>query len=126
MVSIALAYAKRISAQNPHLFQRDVDKIVTTILDQIAKALRRGDKSGYGVSERFRPRFAERARGAIPGRALKCRSHKKSFRSSRQEKKCARGLMGKLLSLPNQNPANANSPLVEPFNSHSLYRQDRP
>jgi nucleoid DNA-binding protein len=27
---------ERISSQNPHLFQRDIEKIVTAILDQIA------------------------------------------------------------------------------------------
>ena len=55
---------QRISAQNPHLFQRDVDKIVTTILDEIAKALRRGDRvelRGFGA-------FSAKTRGAHTGR----------------------------------------------------------
>ena len=55
---------QRISAQNPHLFQRDVDKIVTTILDEIAKALSRGDRvelRGFGA-------FSAKTRGARTGR----------------------------------------------------------
>jgi integration host factor subunit beta len=55
---------QRISVQNPHLFQRDVDKIVTTILDEIAKALRRGDRvelRGFGA-------FSAKIRGARKGR----------------------------------------------------------
>ena len=53
-----------ISAQNPHLFQRDVDKIVTTILDEIAKALRSGDRvelRGFGA-------FSAKTREAHTGR----------------------------------------------------------
>src|SRR5262249_28094252 len=45
------------------------------------------------------PSVVERAPGAIPRPALKCRSHKKSLRSSRPEKKCARGLIRKLSCL---------------------------
>jgi integration host factor subunit beta len=55
---------QRISAQNPHLFQRDVDKIVTTILDEIAKALRSGDRvelRGFGA-------FSAKTREAHTGR----------------------------------------------------------
>jgi integration host factor subunit beta len=35
---------QRISSQNPHLYQRDIEKIVSAILDEIAEALRRGDR----------------------------------------------------------------------------------
>ena len=55
---------QRIAAQNPHLFQRDVDKIVTTILDEIAKALSRGDRvelRGFGA-------FSAKTREAHTGR----------------------------------------------------------
>jgi len=34
---------KRISAQNPHLYERDIDKIVSVMLDEMVEALRRGD-----------------------------------------------------------------------------------
>lgn len=34
----------RIAAQNPHLYQRDVEAIVDTILDRITEALAAGDR----------------------------------------------------------------------------------
>lgn len=41
----------RLAAHNPHLFQRDVEKVVDAILDEIATALARGDRvevRGFG------------------------------------------------------------------------------
>jgi len=55
---------KRISAQNPHLYQRDVEKIVDAILKAITEALRRGDRvelRGFGA-------FSAKLRGARQGR----------------------------------------------------------
>jgi integration host factor subunit beta len=43
---------KRIAAQNPHLFERDIEKIVNVIFDQMVEALRRGDRvelRGFGT-----------------------------------------------------------------------------
>ena len=40
------------SAQNPHLFQRNVEKMVATVLDEIAVALAHGDRvelRGFGT-----------------------------------------------------------------------------
>ena len=34
----------RLAVMNPHLFQRDVERIVSTIFDEVAKALARGDR----------------------------------------------------------------------------------
>jgi integration host factor subunit beta len=45
---------ERISSQNPHLFQRDVEKVVNAIFDQIVEAMRRGDRvelRGFGASQ---------------------------------------------------------------------------
>ena len=42
----------RLSEQNPHLYQRDIEKIVTTIFDEISEALARGDRvelRGFGA-----------------------------------------------------------------------------
>ncbi|OAN50239.1 integration host factor subunit beta [Paramagnetospirillum marisnigri] len=42
----------RLAERNPHLFQRDVERIVTTIFDEIAGALARGDRvelRGFGA-----------------------------------------------------------------------------
>ena len=55
---------ERISSQNPHLFARDIEKIVTAILDEIVEALRRGDRvelRGFGA-------FSVKHRGARRGR----------------------------------------------------------
>lgn len=41
-----------IAEMNPHLYQRDVEKIVNTVLDEIADALSRGDRvelRGFGA-----------------------------------------------------------------------------
>ncbi|HOV04597.1 MAG TPA: integration host factor subunit beta, partial [Kaistiaceae bacterium] len=43
---------QRISAANPHLYQRDVENIVNAILDEITGALARGDRvelRGFGA-----------------------------------------------------------------------------
>jgi integration host factor subunit beta len=55
---------KRISSQNPHLYERDTDKIVSVILDEMVEALRRGDRvelRGFGA-------FSAKVRGARQGR----------------------------------------------------------
>src|SRR5262249_19305085 len=55
---------QRVSSQNPHLYQRDIEKIVSAILDQIVEALRRGDRvelRGFGA-------FSAKLRGAHQGR----------------------------------------------------------
>ena len=55
---------ERIAAENPHLYHRDVEKIVNTILDTITTALARGDRvelRGFGV-------FAVKTRDARTGR----------------------------------------------------------
>src|SRR5260370_37720058 len=57
---------ERISSQNPHLFQRDIEKIVSAIIDEIVQALRRGDRvelRGFGV---FSAKLREAHRGRNP------------------------------------------------------------
>jgi integration host factor subunit beta len=54
----------RLAVANPHLFQRDVERIVTTIFDEITSALSRGDRvelRGFGA-------FSVKKRGARIGR----------------------------------------------------------
>lgn len=54
----------RMAERNPHLFQRDVERIVATILDEITAALSRGDRvelRGFGA-------FSVKHRGARVGR----------------------------------------------------------
>jgi integration host factor subunit beta len=55
---------KRVSSQNPHLFERDIEKLVSAIFDQIVEALRRGDRvelRDFGV-------FSAKLRGPRQGR----------------------------------------------------------
>src|SRR4051812_43019339 len=55
---------ERITEENPHLYQRDVEIIVNTILDTITTALAHGDRvelRDFGV-------FTVRKRGARTGR----------------------------------------------------------
>jgi len=43
---------KRLMAQCPHLYERDIEKVVNAILEQITGALARGDRvevRGFGV-----------------------------------------------------------------------------
>ena len=53
-----------LAEQNPHLYQRDVERIVTTVFDEITSALCRGDRvelRGFGA-------FSIKQRGARIGR----------------------------------------------------------
>jgi nucleoid DNA-binding protein len=49
---------KCISSQNPHLYERDIEKLVNAILDEMIEALRRGDRvelRGFGRASKDRP-----------------------------------------------------------------------
>ena len=55
---------QRISSQNPHLYQRDVENIVNAILGEIVAAMARGDRvelRGFGA-------FSVKKRDARQGR----------------------------------------------------------
>ena len=55
---------QRISSQNPHLYQRDVENIVNAILGEIVAAMARGDRvelRGFGA-------FSVKRRDARQGR----------------------------------------------------------
>jgi integration host factor subunit beta len=55
---------QRIAEHNPHLYQRDVENIVNAILDEITRALARGDRvelRGFGA-------FSVKTRDARTGR----------------------------------------------------------
>ncbi len=54
----------RLAEANPHLYQRDVERIVTTIFEEITSALSRGDRvelRGFGA-------FSVKERSARVGR----------------------------------------------------------
>jgi len=55
---------QRVTAKNPHLFQRDIERAVNAILDTIVEGLARGDRvelRGFGA-------FSVKERGARQGR----------------------------------------------------------
>ena len=55
---------KRLAAANPHLYARDIERIVDTMFEQIVSALARGDRvelRGFGA-------FSTRGRDARVGR----------------------------------------------------------
>lgn len=55
---------QRIAEENPHLYQRDVERIVSTIFEEITSALARGDRvelRGFGA-------FSVKERDARTGR----------------------------------------------------------
>ena len=61
----------RLAEHNPHLFQRDIERIVTTIFDEISAALARGQRvelRGFGAfSVKQRPaRIARNPRTGTP------------------------------------------------------------
>jgi len=61
----------RLAERNPHLYLRDVERIVTTIFDEIADALARGDRvelRGFGAFsvKRRDPRQGRNPRTGTP------------------------------------------------------------
>jgi integration host factor subunit beta len=57
---------KRISAQNPHLYDRDIEKVVNAIFDEMVEALRHGDRvelRGFGT---FSVKLREARQGRNP------------------------------------------------------------
>ncbi|UXU76403.1 MULTISPECIES: integration host factor subunit beta [unclassified Paracoccus (in: a-proteobacteria)] len=55
---------QKISEENPHLFQRDVERIVNTVFEEIISAMARGDRvelRGFGA-------FSVKKRDARQGR----------------------------------------------------------
>jgi integration host factor subunit beta len=62
----------RIAAQNPHLYQRDVETIVAAVLDTITEALARGDRvelRGFGAFS-VKKRDARNGRNPRTGEAV--------------------------------------------------------
>ena len=86
---------QRISGQNPHLYQRDVENIVNAILGEIVAALARGDRvelRGFGA-------FSVKNRPARAGRNPRTGAHvavdRNPCRSSRPARRCASGSIGR-------------------------------
>ncbi|WP_041699171.1 integration host factor subunit beta [Allorhizobium ampelinum] len=61
-----------IAARNPHLYRQDAERIVNTILDDIAAALERGERvelRGFGIFV-VRHRPARSGRNPMTGKAV--------------------------------------------------------
>ena len=57
---------KRIASQTPHLYDRDIEKVVNAILNEMVEALRRGDRvelRGFGA---FSVKLREARQGRNP------------------------------------------------------------
>ena len=82
---------EKLAAENPHLFQRDIENIVNAILDEIGDAMARGDRvelRGFGA---FRSRTVRHASGAIPALANRSMWAKNTYLNSRPARKSASG-----------------------------------
>jgi integration host factor subunit beta len=87
----------RLAAQNSHLYNRDVEKVVNTIFDGIAAALARGERvelRGFGI-------FTLKTRSARPGRNPKTgalisvpETHHPSFRTGKEMHARLNGTLG--------------------------------
>tara|TARA_R110002096_G_scaffold14582_5_gene50703 strand:+ start:17924 stop:18205 length:282 start_codon:yes stop_codon:yes gene_type:complete len=63
---------EKIAAENPHLYQRDVERIVATIFDEIIDAMAQGDRvelRGFG-SFSVKKRDARRGRNPRTGETV--------------------------------------------------------
>ena len=61
-----------LAEENPHLYQRDVERIVTTIFDEFASALAEGDRvelRGFGAFS-VKQRYARVGRNPRTGEAV--------------------------------------------------------
>ena len=97
---------QRVSSQNPHLYQRDVENILNAILGEIIAAMARGDRvelRGFGAfSVKYR-----RELDVIHAPALMSRWKRNPYRFSRPARKCASGS----IALP---PRREALPFVHP------------
>lgn len=62
----------RLALANPHLYQRDIERIVNTVFDEISDALQRGDRvelRGFGAFS-IKSRPARQGRNPRTGQAV--------------------------------------------------------
>lgn len=71
----------RLAEANPHLFQRDIEQIVSTVFEEIAEALARGDRvelRGFGAFS-VKQREARVGRNPRTGESVKVDSKSVPF-----------------------------------------------
>jgi integration host factor subunit beta len=72
LIMIRSELVEKIAAENPHLYQRDVERIVATIFDEIIDAMAQGDRvelRGFG-SFSVKKRDARRGRNPRTGETV--------------------------------------------------------
>jgi integration host factor subunit beta len=70
---------KRISSQKPHLYERDIEKVVNAIFDEMVEALRRGERvelRGFGA---FSAKLREARQGRNPKTGVAVSVGKKAY-----------------------------------------------
>lgn len=72
---------QKIAATNPHLYLRDVERIINTLLDEVVDALRRGDRvelRGFGAFS-VKEREARQGRNPRTGDAVAVQAKRVPF-----------------------------------------------
>ena len=81
----------RLATRNPHLYQRDVERIVATVFDEISKALASGHRvelRGFGA---FSVKKRDPRTGRNPRTGERARWPPSAFPISRPARTCATG-----------------------------------
>ena len=80
---------QKIAEKNPHLYHRDIERIVNTVLDEIINALKEGDRvelRGFGAFS-AKARNARMGRNPRTGEPVKIKASKKvAFRVAKELK----------------------------------------
>ena len=81
---------RRLAEANPHLYVRDLERIVTTVFDQISAALARGDRvelRGFGAFS-VKKRDARSGRNPRTGETVSvCEKHIPVFKTGKEMRK---------------------------------------
>jgi integration host factor subunit beta len=93
----------RLAESNPHLYQRDIERIVSTIFEEISRALARGDRvelRGFGAYS-VKRRAARQARNPRTGEAVHVNEkHVPFFKTGKELRQRLNGQM------PSQGPSS--------------------
>jgi integration host factor subunit beta len=110
---IKSALILRVATQNPHLYNKDIEKVVNTIFDEIAVALARGDRvemRGFGA-------FSLKKRSARPGRNPRTgtnvsvpEKHHPAFRTGKEMRDRLNGIAGSDLRAAFHKPVTPAEP----------------
>jgi integration host factor subunit beta len=112
---------ERIAQQNPHLYQRDVERIVDAMLDEIIGALARGGRvelRGFGV---FATKIREQRTGRNPRTGGLVTVQKKAVPFFRTGKE----MRARLNAKPEKSVVSVRTGLVHPVGDDGEHEQDR-